>query len=234
MIAVLLAGGKGTRLAPFTISLPKPLMPVGNRPILEILIKQLKDAGVTKVVICVGYLESLIRSYFGDGSKFGVEIIYSSETEPLGTAGPMKLIESYLTDSFFFMNGDLFTDINLEEMFRFHKDNKAVATIGLTRRTVDIDFGVIKIDQTNEFTEWKEKPTLEYLVSMGIYVFEPAVLKYLPDGYFNVPDLIIKLHEAKESVKGYQYKGNWLDIGRLEDYQRACQQMEEIEKKSNG
>ncbi len=234
MIAVLLAGGKGTRLAPFTISLPKPLMPVGNRPILEILIKQLKDAGVTKVVICVGYLESLIRSYFGDGSKFGVEIIYSSETEPLGTAGPMKLIESYLTDSFFFMNGDLFTDINLEEMFRFHKDNKAVATIGLTRRTVDIDFGVIKIDQTNEFTEWKEKPTLEYLVSMGIYVFEPAVLKYLPDGYFNVPDLMIKLHEAKESVKGYQYKGNWLDIGRLEDYQRACQQMEEIEKKSNG
>ncbi|HNU47802.1 MAG TPA: sugar phosphate nucleotidyltransferase [Bacteroidia bacterium] len=234
MIAVLLAGGKGTRLAPFTISLPKPLMPVGNRPILEILIKQLKDAGVTKVVICVGYLESLIRSYFGDGSKFGVEIIYSSETEPLGTAGPMKLIESYLTDSFFFMNGDLFTDINLEEMFRFHKDNKAVATIGLTRRTVDIDFGVIKIDQNNEFTEWKEKPTLEYLVSMGIYVFEPAVLKYLPDGYFNVPDLIIKLHEAKESVKGYQYKGNWLDIGRLEDYQRACQQMEEIEKKSNG
>lgn len=234
MIAVLLAGGKGTRLAPFTISLPKPLMPVGNRPILEILIKQLKDAGVTKVVICVGYLESLIRSYFGDGSKFGVEIIYSSETEPLGTAGPMKLIESYLTDSFFFMNGDLFTDIDLEEMFKFHKDNKAAATIGLTRRTVDIDFGVIKIDQTNEFTEWKEKPTLEYLVSMGIYVFEPAVLKYLPDGFFNVPDLIVKLHDAKESVKGYQYKGNWLDIGRLEDYQRACQQMEAIEKKLNG
>ena len=234
MIAVLLAGGKGTRLAPFTISLPKPLMPVGNRPILEILIKQLKDAGVTKVVICVGYLESLIRSYFGDGSKFGVEIIYSSETEPLGTAGPMKLIESYLTDSFFFMNVDLITDIDLEEMFKFHKDNKAVATIGLTRRTVDIDFGVIKIDQTNEFTEWKEKPTLEYLVSMGIYVFEPAVLKYLPDGFFNVPDLIVKLHEAKESVKGYHYKGNWLDIGRLEDYQRACQQMEAIEKKLNG
>ena len=234
MIAVLLAGGKGTRLAPFTISLPKPLMPVGNRPILEILIKQLKDAAVTKVVICVGYLESLIRSYFGDGSKFGVEIIYSSETEPLGTAGPMKLIESYLTDSFFFMNGDLFTDIDLEEMFKFHKDNKAVATIGLTRRTVDIDFGVIKIDQTNEFTEWKENPTLEYLVSMGIYVFEPAVLKYLPDGFFNVPDLIVKLHEANESVKGYHYKANWLDIGRLEDYQRACQQMEAIEKKLNG
>jgi NDP-sugar pyrophosphorylase family protein len=229
MIAVLLAGGKGTRLAPFTISLPKPLMPVGNRPILEILIKQLKDAGVNKVIICVGYLESLIRSYFGDGSKFGVEIIYSSEDEPLGTAGPMKLIQSHLKDTFFFMNGDLFTDINLEEMFKFHKQNNSIATIGLTRRTVDIDFGVIKINEQNEFTEWKEKPTLEYLVSMGIYVFEPKVLDYLPNGFYNVPDLIIKLHDVGEKVIGYQYKGNWLDIGRIEDYQRACQQMEEKE-----
>lgn len=234
MIAVLLAGGKGTRLAPFTISLPKPLMPVGNRPILEILIRQLKDAGVKKVIICVGYLESLIRSYFGDGKKFGVEIVYSSEDEPLGTAGPMKLIAEHLTDTFFFMNGDLFTDINLDEMVNFHKQNKATATIGLTRKMVNIDFGVIKINEKKEFTEWKEKPTLEYLVSMGIYVFEPSVVKHLPDGFYNVPDLIVKLHEVNEKVIGYQYNGNWLDIGRLEDYQRACQQMEEMENKNNG
>ena len=230
MIAVLLAGGKGTRLQPFTISLPKPLMPVGNRPILEILIRQLKDAGVTKIFICVGYLEMLIRSYFGDGSKFGVEIIYSSEDEPLGTAGPMRLIREHLNETFFFMNGDLFTDIDLKEMYEFHKKKKAVATIGLTKRTVDIDFGVIKIDEEKEFTEWKEKPTLEYLVSMGIYVFEPGVVQHLPDGFFNVPDLIVKLHEIKEPVIGYEYKGNWLDIGRIEDYQRACQQMEEKER----
>jgi NDP-sugar pyrophosphorylase family protein len=230
MIAVLLAGGKGTRLQPFTISLPKPLMPVGNRPILEILIRQLKDAGVTKVIICVGYLESLIRSYFGDGSKFGVEIFYSSEDEPLGTAGPMRLIKEDLKESFFFMNGDLFTDIDLKEMFEFHKENKSTATIGLTKRTVDIDFGVIKINEKNEFTEWKEKPTLEYLVSMGIYVFEPTVVQYIPEGFYNVPDLIVKLHELNEKVIGYHYKGNWLDIGRLEDYQRACQQMDEQEK----
>ena len=231
MIAVLLAGGKGTRLQPFTISLPKPLMPVGNKPILEILIRQLKDAGVHKIFICVGYLESLIRSYFGDGSKFGIEIIYSSEDEPLGTAGPMKLISSQLTETFFFMNGDLFTDIDLKEMYKFHKASGAAATIGLTKRTVDIDFGVIKIDENKEFTEWKEKPTLEYQVSMGMYVFEPSIFKHLPSGFFNVPDLIVKLHDTKEKVVGYEYNGYWLDIGRLEDYQRACQMVEEKEGK---
>lgn len=231
MIAVLLAGGKGTRLQPFTISLPKPLMPVGNHPILEILIKQLKDAGVHKVFICVGYLESLIRSYFGDGSKLGIEIIYSSETEPLGTAGPLKLIQSQLTETFFFMNGDLFTNIDLKAMYKFHKEQGGPATIGLTKRTVDIDFGVIKIDESNEFTEWKEKPTLEYLVSTGMYVFEPSIFKHLPNGFFNVPDLIQKLHSEKEKVSGYLHKGYWLDIGRIEDYQRACQLVEEENKK---
>lgn len=231
MIAVLLAGGKGTRLQPFTISLPKPLMPVGNHPILEILIRQLKDAGVHKIFICVGYLESLIRSYFGDGSKFGIEIIYSSETEPLGTAGPLKLIQSQLNETFFFMNGDLFTNIDLKAMYKFHKEQGGPATIGLTKRTVDIDFGVIKMDNKNEFTEWKEKPTLEYLVSTGMYVFEPSVFKYLPNGFFNVPDLIQKLHNEKEKVSGYLHKGYWLDIGRIEDYQRACQLVEEENKK---
>lgn len=230
MTAVLLAGGRGTRLQPFTISLPKPLMPVGDHPILEILIRQLKNAGVKKVIICVGYLESLIRSYFGDGSKLGIEIIYSSEDEPLGTAGPLKLVESHLKETFFFMNGDLFSDVDLKAMYDFHKKQNGPATIGLTRRTVDIDFGVIKVDDKNEFTEWKEKPTLEYLVSMGMYVFEPSVFNFLPTGFFNVPDLILKLHEVGQKVSGFQHKGYWLDIGRLEDYQRACQMVIDLKK----
>lgn len=230
MTAVLLAGGRGTRLQPFTISLPKPLMPVGDHPILEILIRQLKNAGVKKVIICVGYLESLIRSYFGDGSKLGVEIIYSSEDQPLGTAGPLKLIESHLNETFFFMNGDLFSDVDLKAMYSFHKAQGGPATIGLTRRTVDIDFGVIKVDDKDEFTEWKEKPTLEYLVSMGMYVFEPSVFNFLPTGFFNVPDLILKLHEVGQKVSGFQHKGYWLDIGRLEDYQRACAMVIDSEK----
>lgn len=230
MIAVLLAGGKGTRLQPYTISLPKPLMPVGDYPILEILIRQLKDAGVTKIIICVGYLESLIRSYFGDGSKLGVEIVYSSEDKPLGTAGPMKLIQQHLTETFFFMNGDLFSDIDLKAMYSFHKGHGGPATIGLTKRTVDIDFGVIKVNDKDEFTEWKEKPTLEYLVSIGMYVFEPTVFKHLPDGFFNVPDLILKLHAEKQTVKGFQHKGYWLDIGRIEDYQKACAMFDDLQK----
>lgn len=227
MIAVLLAGGKGTRLQPFTISLPKPLMPVGNYPILEILIKQLKEAGVHKIIICVGYLESLIRSYFGDGHKLGVEIVYSSEEEPLGTAGPLKLIKKDLPESFFFMNGDTFSDVNLTELMAFHKKNKTIATIGLTKRTVSIDFGVIKINDQQEYTDWQEKPTLEYLVSMGIYVFEPGIFKHLPQGFFNVPDLINLLHKAGERVIGFEHKGYWLDIGRIEDYQKACQMAED-------
>jgi NDP-sugar pyrophosphorylase family protein len=230
MFAVLLAGGKGTRLQPFTISLPKPLMPVGNQPILEILIHQLKNADVHKVFICVGYLESLIRSYFGDGSKFGIEIVYSSEDKPLGTAGPMKLIQSQLTETFFFMNGDLFTDMDLSAMFKFHKQQGAPATIGLTKRTVEIDFGVIKTNDNNEFTDWKEKPTLEYLVSTGMYVFEPSILKHIPDDFFNVPDLIQKLHSENEKVNCYLHKGYWLDIGRIEDYQKACNMVENNDK----
>ncbi len=231
MIAVLLAGGKGTRLQPFTVSLPKPLMPVGDYPILEILMRQLKEAGVTKFIICVGYLESLIRSYFGDGSKWGIEIKYSSEDEPLGTAGPLKLIEGELNETFFFMNGDLFTDVNLKKMLEYHKEHGGPATIGLTKRTVDIDFGVIQIDEQNKFSEWKEKPTLEYLVSMGMYVFEPSVISYLPDGFFNVPDLIQALHDSDKKVQGFVHDGYWLDIGRLSDYQEACRVVENQEQK---
>lgn len=223
MIAVLLAGGKGTRLQPYTISLPKPLMPVGNYPILEIMIKQLKAAGVKKVIICVGYLESLIRSYFGDGNKWDVEIIYSSESEPLGTAGPLKLIEKNLIETFFFMNGDTFSDVDLNQLYNDHKKSKAIATIGLTQRTVSIDFGVIKLNKKNEYYEWQEKPNLNYLVSMGIYVFEPDIFKFLPPGLSNVPDLIEKLHQANQKINGYIHKGHWLDIGRIDDYQKACQ-----------
>ena len=226
MVAVILAGGKGTRLQPFTISLPKPLMPVCDYPILEILIRQLKKAGITRIIIAVGYHESLIRAYFGNGAKLGVEIMYSSENEPLGTAGPLKLIKSELTETFFFMNGDTLSDFDFNVMLDFHRQQKAIATVGLTKRTVDIDFGVVKIDAENRFSEWQEKPTLEYLVSTGIYIFQPEVIDYLPDGFFNVPDLINLLDKKNERIIGFLHKGFWLDIGRLEDYQAACKYVE--------
>jgi NDP-sugar pyrophosphorylase family protein len=224
--AVILAGGEGTRLRPYTVSLPKPLMPVGDHPILEIVIKQLKKAGVSKVIIAVGYLESLIRAFFNNGRKYGIEIVYSSENKPMGTAGPLRLIKSELNETFILVNGDILTDIDFNSMIEFHKKEGALATVAVTRRKINVDFGVIKFDTGNRITGWNEKPSLEYQVSMGIYIFEPRVLEFIPDGFYNVPDLIMSLHHADEKIKGYLHDGFWLDIGRVEDYQKACQLVE--------
>jgi NDP-sugar pyrophosphorylase family protein len=231
MIAVILAGGVGTRLQPYTMSLPKPLMPVGNHPILEILIKQLKKAGIRKVIIAVGYLESLIRAYFNDGSTWGMEIEYSSETKPLGTVGPLRLITDKLPRTFLFLNGDILTDLSFSAMFDYHKKSNALATIGLAKRKVDIDFGVIEVGADGGFSKWKEKPTIEYLVSTGAYILEPEVIRYIPDGFFNIPDLVVKLQRETKKVACYIHEGFWLDIGRIEDYQEACRLVSEKGKK---
>jgi len=222
IIAVILAGGKGTRLRPYTISLPKPLMPVGDHPILELIIKKLRKAGIKKIIIAVGYLESLIKAYFGDGGKFGVEIIYSREDKPLGTAGPLKLVKKYLHNSFILINGDTLTDMDLCAMLKFHRKHCALATVGISKRKVDIDFGVLKLDSARRLVSYQEKPTIEYFVSMGIYVLEPGVIDYIPKGFFNLPELMIAMKDAGEKVMAYQHNGYWLDIGRFEDYQTAC------------
>lgn len=226
--AVILAGGKGTRLKPYTNNFPKPLMPVGDKPILEIIINQLKKADITDIVISTGYLEEMIRIFFMDGLKFGVNITYSKEEEPRGTAGPLNLVRDQLTDTFILMNGDVLSDINFHDFIAFHKKNGAEATIALCKRSVPIDFGVVEVDGSHIFSKWMEKPTLEYLVSTGIYVLEPSTLESLPhSGFFNLPDFICKLHEEKHKVLGYFHNGYWLDIGRPEDYERACVDQEE-------
>ena len=226
LTAVILAGGKGTRLRPYTVSLPKPLMPIGEHPIIEIVIIQLRQAGISRIVIAVGYLESLLKAYLGDGSRFGVEISYSSETEPLGTAGPLNLLKDQLNDTFLFMNGDVFTDIDFSKLLDQHLDSESVATVGLSTRKVDIDFGVVEQDANGNFSKWKEKPSLEYDVSMGIYVLEPKALTFLPDGFVNIPDLIVELSARGETVKGYRHDGYWLDIGRPQDYEIACRDVD--------
>lgn len=220
--AVILAGGVGTRLRPYTVSLPKPLMPIGEHPILEIVIRQLKNSGVNRIIIAVGYLESLIRAYFGDGSKYGVEILYSTESQPMGTAGPLTLISDLLDDTFVFMNGDVFSDIIFSDLIEYHCDRRSIATVAVTKRSINIDFGVLEIGENQSFEKWREKPTLEYNVSMGIYILEPDVIRFLPEGSFNIPDLIVALREKHERVCCYTHKGYWLDIGRQEDYEQAC------------
>jgi NDP-sugar pyrophosphorylase family protein len=224
MKAFILAGGKGSRLLPYTTNFPKPLMPIKDKPILEIVIDRLKQAGIRDITLGTGHLAELLQAFFGSGEKFGVNISYSREDEPLGTAGPLNQVRDQFNDTFLVMNGDILTDIDFYDLVAYHRKEKSIATIALSRRTVDIDFGVVQIDEQNEFLKWQEKPVIEYMVSTGIYIFEPDVFAVLPStGFFNLPDLIIKLGEEKKKVKAYVHPGYWLDIGRADDYAKACE-----------
>jgi len=219
--AVILAGGKGRRLAPYTTTLPKPLLPVGEMPILEILLMQLKSFGIRDISICVGYLGSLIQAYFGKGDRYGMNIDYSFESQPLGTAGPLKLVEG-LSEPFLAMNGDLLTTINFRHLIQYHLQHGQKATISLAERNVKIDFGVVEYGQDGSLLDYREKPETRVFVSMGVYVFHPAVLNFIERGTkLDLPDLILKMKGAGEVVKTYIPACRWLDIGRPEDYEEA-------------
>lgn len=219
--AVVLCGGKGMRLRPYTSVLPKPLMPVGDRPILEIVISQLRRAGIDRVTMAVGYLASLIQAYFGDGQRFGVTIDYSMEDKPLGTAGPLSLIARPSSD-FLVMNGDVLTDLDYGELLERHRRSGAIATVPVYHKKVEITLGVLDLTEDGRVTGYTEKPTLFYPVSTGIYCFRPEVLDYLRRGEpCDVPDLVVRLIEAGEEVRGVPVEGYWLDIGRHEDYEIA-------------
>lgn len=227
MKAVILAGGQGRRLSPFTNLFPKPMMPIGTTPILEILILQLKKHGFIEFILATGYLEEIIRSYFRDGEEWGVNIRYSKEDSPLGTAGPLDLLRDQLTETFLLINGDIATDLDFYRFRSCHAKEGNTATIGLTKRSVNIDFGVVRLAPTNDFLAWEEKPTVHYLVSAGIYLFEPEALDSLPrNTLFNLPDFVEALHRDNHQVRGFIHEGYWLDIGRPEDYERACRDWE--------
>jgi len=228
MKAVILAGGKGTRLAPYTAVLPKPLMPVGDLPILEIVIRQLRHYGVSDIVLAVGYLAELIKAYFGDGHRFGVRIRYSREEKPLGTAGPLTLIDG-LDEPFLVMNGDLLTTLDYAKLAAHHADADAMCTIAMYRRSVQITLGVMQVNPEYRLLDYIEKPTYDYQVSMGAYVFDPTVLGYITAGqYLDFPDLIKMLLRDNRYVAGYPFDGYWLDIGRHDDYAQAMQEFEEM------
>ena len=226
MKAVILAGGKGTRLAPYTTVLPKPLMPIGDMPILAVILHQLKAHGVSEVVLCVGYLSSLLEAYFADGERFGLKITYSRENEPLGTAGPLGLVPD-LNETFFVMNGDLLTTINYSAMLKFHRSHGKCATVGLARKDVKIDLGIIETTADMSIANYIEKPTLSYMISMGIYVFEPEVLEFVRGkGRIDLPDLVLKLVHEGRAPKAFDSACQWLDIGRVEDYATATETFE--------
>jgi NDP-sugar pyrophosphorylase family protein len=224
--AILLAGGRGTRLAPYTTVLPKPLMPVGDMPVLEILLRQLRRAGVRNVTLSVGYLASLLEAYFGNGGRFGLAIEYSLEEKPLGTAGPLALLDG-IDDTFLVMNGDLLTTLDVRDIVREHRRRGAIATLGLFPKEVKIDLGVVKTDSDGRIVDYIEKPTLSYEVSVGMYAMEPEVLEYVPRGErLDLPDLIRRLMAEGRLVVGHRFTGYWLDIGRQEDYAAAVDLLE--------
>jgi NDP-sugar pyrophosphorylase family protein len=226
MKAIILAGGKGARLAPYTKILPKPLMPIGEMPILEVLLRQIKCAGVDEVIITVGHLAGLLQAFFQDGKRLGLCITYSYEDIPLGTAGPLALIKN-LNETFLVMNGDILTTLGFSALLQFHKERQAAATIAVHCREVNIDFGVVQCNGDNQIIGYTEKPKYEYLVSMGIYVFEPRVLLRIPfHQYLDFPDLVIKLINAGEKVVGFPYSGYWKDLGRPDDYEHAAHDFE--------
>lgn len=228
MNAVVLAGGKGTRLAPYTKILPKPLMPIGDMPILEVILRQMKFAGINEVTLAVGHLSELLHAFFNDGSKLGLKIHYSHEDNPLGTAGPLALIGG-LEDTFFVTNGDILTTMPIADLIRFHREQNAAATIAVHARNVKIDFGVIEWVQKPSISGYIEKPAFNFMVSMGMYVFEPFVLDYIEPGkYLDFPDLILKLLSANQKVAGYEFNGYWQDLGRKDDYERAAEDFESM------
>lgn len=226
MKAVVLAGGKGSRLAPYTKVIPKPLMPIGDMPILEVLLHQITRAGVGEIILTVGHMAELLRAFFQNGERFGAHITYSYEDVPLGTAGPLTGING-LDETFLVLNGDVLTTLDFSDLIDFHKRSEALVTIAMYNRQVKVDLGVLQLNNGNQVTGYIEKPTYDFQVSMGIYVFEPEALHYIPvQQYFDFPDLIVRLLKEGKCVLGYPFNGYWQDLGRPDDYEQAVQDFE--------
>ncbi|MCZ2475118.1 NTP transferase domain-containing protein [Aquirufa ecclesiirivi] len=222
--AIILAGGKGTRLKPYTISLPKPLVPIGDVPILEIIIRQLKKAGFNHVTLTVNHMADIIQAYFGDGSKWGITIDYSLELKPLSTMGPLTLIPD-LPEDFLVMNGDILTDLNFEEFYDAHISNKSNFTIASYLRKDKVEYGVLIRNENAELIQFQEKPENDYLVSMGVYMMSKKNVDLIPiDTFFGFDHLMNVLIEKKQYPKIHEFNGYWLDIGRPADYEKAIEE----------
>jgi len=226
-----LAGGLGTRLQPYTTVLPKPLMPIGDRPVLDIVVRQLRRSGFDRVTIATGHLAELIEAFFGDGSTHGIAIDYFREEHPLGTVGALALIDG-LDHDFLVMNGDVLTDIDYAALLRAHRESGAAATVAVKHRIVQIDLGVLEFgngDAPDRVSAYVEKPQLEYHASMGVYCFAPSVLRFIePGGALDFPALAERLIAAGELVRGWRSDAYWLDIGRHDDYEQALEEFEEM------
>lgn len=220
MQAIILAGGEGIRLRPYTTVLPKPLLPVNGKPIIEIIIRQLAKSGVEEIIVSVGYLGQLLEAYLRDGSQYGVKLNYSMEEEPLGTAGPISLIKN-LSDDFFVINGDTLCDIDFTAMLKAHRESGNAATVSAYKKNHTIDLGTLELTEDLQIIAYNEKPKIDYIVSMGIYVFNLSVKNELESGtHLDLPDFIMQLRDKDYAVGAYLHSGIWLDMGRPSDFEK--------------
>lgn len=229
--AVILAGGKGTRLRPYTVVLPKPLMPIGEYPILEVIIRQLKQHGFTHITMAVNHQAEIIKAFFGDGSKWNLKIDYSLEEKSLSTMAPLKLIKD-LPDDFLVMNGDILTDLDYNKFYENHVNNNNIFTISSYQREVRSEFGVLEVDEFNTLSGFREKPVSIYDVSMGIYMVSKKAVNYIPeDTFYGFDHLMLDLMKYNENPKVKKFNGYWLDIGRPDDYAQAIDEFDSMKER---
>jgi len=225
---VLMVGGLGTRLKPLTNTVPKPMLHVGGKPILETIISKFASYGFVNIVLCVNYKSDIIKEYFGDGSRFGVNIEYVLEEKRMGTAGALSLLTEKPTEPFFVMNGDLLTNVNFEHLLNFHLENSAIATMCVREYDFQVPFGVVELDN-GKIKSIKEKPTHSFFVSAGIYMLSPSVLPLIPkDEFYDMPTLFDKMIELEQELVSFPIREYWLDIGRIEEFEKANSEYYEV------
>ncbi len=225
---VLMAGGLGTRLRPLTEHTPKPMLKVGNRPILETIIMNFKKYGFTNIIISVSYKSEIIEEYFKDGSDLGVTIEYIHEEKRMGTAGALSLIKDKLDEPFFVMNGDLLTNINFENMMEYHISHNAIATMGVREYDFQVPYGVVNVDDV-DILSIEEKPTQSFFVSGGVYILDSKALKFIPNNeFYDMPTLFEILIKNKEKSISFPIREYWLDIGRVEEFEKANNEYKEV------
>jgi len=225
---VLMVGGLGTRLRPLTENTPKPMLKVGNKPILQTIVEKFAEYGYTNIVMCVNYKSHIIQDYFEDGSKFGVSIKYILEEQRMGTAGALSLLKEKPTESFFVMNGDLLTNVNFEHLDNYHILNHSMGTMCVREYDFQVPYGVVNIDGSR-ILSIEEKPTHKFFVSAGIYMLSPEVLDYIPQNqFYDMPTLFEKLISENKNVISFPLREYWLDIGRIEEYKKANEEYDEV------
>jgi len=228
MQAIIMAGGEGKRFQPYSLVLPKPLIPISDKPIMEILISQLSKYGFEDIKITTGYMNELIQAYFGNGGKWQVNITYSKEDKPLGTIGPLTLLHD-LDDDFIVLNGDTLTNLDYKSLFDSHLKSDSLLTIASYKKHVKIDLGVLEINSNSILIDYIEKPQMDYIVSMGIYVLNKSLLSHLKtDSYFDFPSLVKLLLLKNEKINIYHFNGIWHDLGSIDNYEMAIKDLDKL------